>query len=58
MLKSSAVRFTDCDSIVTIDPTDESVGYFHSSAPRTFVLCDQRWSKHSFPNDYLAGILT
>ena len=40
MLKSSAVRFTDGDSIVTINPPMN------------------RQSKHSFPNDYLAGILT
>ena len=31
----SAVRFTDCMFILASDPTDESVGYYQSSAART-----------------------
>jgi hypothetical protein len=33
--KSSAVRFTDSLFFLSSDPTDESVGYFLSSASRT-----------------------
>jgi len=36
-LKTSAVRFTDCIRIFASDPTDESAGYFHSSAARTQI---------------------
>jgi len=32
----SAVRFTDCLSTTSLDPTDQSVGYCHSSASPTF----------------------
>jgi hypothetical protein len=35
MCKRSAVRFTDYPIVVTINPTDESVGYYQSSASRT-----------------------
>jgi len=33
----SAVRFTDSLITTSRDPTDESVGYFHSSASPTFA---------------------
>ena len=35
LASTSAVRFTDCILIFASDPTDESVGYFQSSAKRT-----------------------
>jgi hypothetical protein len=44
---ASAVRFTDWGFVFGRDPTDESVGYYQSSAARTLV---GQWRIFSFIN--------
>ncbi len=57
----SAVRFTDCDSVFPRDPTDESVGYCHSSARADWWSSSLRavhFSVRAFITSFPRGSLT